>query len=249
MNAPSIRIARAVAATRSPSPLASGRPRGRRQDAALGRPRRHADDRPALAEREPHQQHQPARLRVPGRPRQEARHLIPALAESWKQVNPTTWRVQAAPGRQVPRRHAVHRRRRRVQLRARARRHVAAPRLRERVGHPEEDRRLHRRVHHQRPEPDRARASSARSTSCRKAWCEKNRATKPQNYTQKEDMITAHQANGTGPYMLKSREPDVKTVLVKNPNWWGIKDGPLRRQRRRGRSTRRSSPTRRASRR
>ena len=58
-----------------------------------------------------------------------------------------------------------------------------------------------------------------------KAWCEKNRATKPQNYTQKEDMITAHQANGTGPYMLKTREPDVKTVLVKNPNWWGIKAG------------------------
>jgi peptide/nickel transport system substrate-binding protein len=58
-----------------------------------------------------------------------------------------------------------------------------------------------------------------------KAWCEKNRATKPQNFTQKEDMITAHQANGTGAYMLKSREPDVKTVLVKNPNWWGIKEG------------------------
>src|SRR5690349_20504634 len=52
-----------------------------------------------------------------------------------------------------------------------------------------------------------------------KAWCEKNRAQKPQNYAGKEDMITAHQANGTGPYMLKSREPDVKTVLVKNPNW------------------------------
>ena len=56
-------------------------------------------------------------------------------------------------------------------------------------------------------------------------WCEKNHATKPQNFAQKEDMITAHQANGTGPYMLKSREPDVKTVLVKNPNWWGIKTG------------------------
>jgi peptide/nickel transport system substrate-binding protein len=58
-----------------------------------------------------------------------------------------------------------------------------------------------------------------------KAWSEKNRATKPQNYTQKEDMITAREANGTGPYMLKSRQPDVKTVLVKNPNWWGIKAG------------------------
>lgn len=58
-----------------------------------------------------------------------------------------------------------------------------------------------------------------------RAWSEANRAAKPQNYTQKEDMITAHQANGTGPYMLKSREPDIKTVLVKNPNWWGIKEG------------------------
>jgi len=58
-----------------------------------------------------------------------------------------------------------------------------------------------------------------------KAWCEKNRATRPQNFSQKEDMITAHQANGTGAYMLKSREPDIKTVLAKNPNWWGIKEG------------------------
>jgi peptide/nickel transport system substrate-binding protein len=58
-----------------------------------------------------------------------------------------------------------------------------------------------------------------------KTWCEKNRATRPQNFMQKEDMITAHQANGTGAYMLKSREPDIKTVLAKNPNWWGIKEG------------------------
>ena len=58
-----------------------------------------------------------------------------------------------------------------------------------------------------------------------KTWCERNRATKPQNYMQKEDMITVHQANGTGAYVLKAREPDVKTVLVKNPNWWGIKAG------------------------
>jgi peptide/nickel transport system substrate-binding protein len=28
-------------------------------------------------------------------------------------------------------------------------------------------------------------------------------------------------ANGTGPYMVKERQPDVRTVLVPNPNWWG----------------------------
>ena len=84
--------------------------------------------------------------------------LVPALAESWTQVNPTTWRFKLRPGRQVPRRHAVHRRRRRVQLRARARRHVAAARLLERRRHSEEDRRPDGGVHDQRPQPDRARA-------------------------------------------------------------------------------------------
>ena len=28
-------------------------------------------------------------------------------------------------------------------------------------------------------------------------------------------------ANGTGPFMLKERQPGVKTVLLRNPNWWG----------------------------
>jgi len=27
--------------------------------------------------------------------------------------------------------------------------------------------------------------------------------------------------NGTGPYMVKERQPDVRTVLVPNPDWWG----------------------------
>jgi peptide/nickel transport system substrate-binding protein len=31
--------------------------------------------------------------------------------------------------------------------------------------------------------------------------------------------------NGTGPYVLKSREPDVKTVLEANPKWWGKMEG------------------------
>ena len=53
-------------------------------------------------------------------------HLIPALANRVEAGQPDDLAVQAAPGRQVPRRHAVHRRRRRVQLRARALRHLAA---------------------------------------------------------------------------------------------------------------------------
>ena len=37
--------------------------------------------------------------------------LVPLLAESWENTEPTKWVVQAAQGRQVPRRLAVHGRR------------------------------------------------------------------------------------------------------------------------------------------
>jgi peptide/nickel transport system substrate-binding protein len=57
-----------------------------------------------------------------------------------------------------------------------------------------------------------------------KGWSEKNNAARPLDFKNKEEMITARQANGTGPYMLKSREPDVRTVLVRNNDWWGWKE-------------------------
>lgn len=53
-----------------------------------------------------------------------------------------------------------------------------------------------------------------------KAWSEKHNVTKPQNFVQKEETYASRNANGTGPYMLKSREVDIKTVFVENVNWW-----------------------------
>ncbi|MBI3708391.1 MAG: ABC transporter substrate-binding protein [Proteobacteria bacterium] len=53
-----------------------------------------------------------------------------------------------------------------------------------------------------------------------KAWCEKNNALRSADLTKKEENYATRNANGTGPFMLKSREADVKTVLVANPNWW-----------------------------
>jgi len=54
-----------------------------------------------------------------------------------------------------------------------------------------------------------------------KAWSEKREVSVPQNFVQKEETFAARNANGTGPYMLKSREVDVRTMFVENPNWWG----------------------------
>jgi len=58
-----------------------------------------------------------------------------------------------------------------------------------------------------------------------KAWSAKHNVTKPQDYKAKEETYASRNANGTGPYILKSREADVKTVAVRNSNWWGKREG------------------------
>ena len=58
-----------------------------------------------------------------------------------------------------------------------------------------------------------------------KTWCEKNNAAQPQDLKNKEEKFTVLNVNGTGPYMLVSRQPDVKTVFKRNPKWWGKFEG------------------------
>ncbi len=60
-----------------------------------------------------------------------------------------------------------------------------------------------------------------------KTWAEANNAVKVQDYEGGEDTFAAKNANGTGAYKLVSREPDVKTVLAANENYWGKAEFPL----------------------
>jgi peptide/nickel transport system substrate-binding protein len=53
-----------------------------------------------------------------------------------------------------------------------------------------------------------------------KSWCEANNAKETSDLQQKKENFANRNTNGTGPFMLKSREVDVKTVLVANPSWW-----------------------------
>ncbi|MGI9524907.1 MAG: ABC transporter substrate-binding protein [Hyphomicrobiaceae bacterium] len=54
-----------------------------------------------------------------------------------------------------------------------------------------------------------------------KQWAEKNKAVEATNVKGGDEGNYANlNANGTGPFMLKSRQTGVKTVLVRNPNYW-----------------------------
>lgn len=60
-----------------------------------------------------------------------------------------------------------------------------------------------------------------------KKWAEANGAQKPQPATGKELNSFALKANGTGPFVIVSHEPGVKTVFKANPGWWGKKEHNL----------------------
>ncbi len=58
-----------------------------------------------------------------------------------------------------------------------------------------------------------------------KPWAEANRAVRPLDFKNKEESHTSMNTNGTGPYMLLTRQPGVKTVYKRNPAWWGKNEG------------------------
>ncbi len=53
-----------------------------------------------------------------------------------------------------------------------------------------------------------------------KAWLERNNAQRVADLTSREENFATRNAMGTGPFVLVSREPDRRTVLARNPNWW-----------------------------
>jgi peptide/nickel transport system substrate-binding protein len=58
-----------------------------------------------------------------------------------------------------------------------------------------------------------------------KDWAEKNKSVEPKDIKTKDENFAHRNANGTGPFMLKSWDQDVKLVLARNANWWGKADG------------------------
>ena len=58
-----------------------------------------------------------------------------------------------------------------------------------------------------------------------RAWCRRHRVEAPQNFAAREETYAATHANGTGAFLLVSREAESRTVFRRNPAWWGIDAG------------------------
>ena len=58
-----------------------------------------------------------------------------------------------------------------------------------------------------------------------RAWCEQHKVTRPLDYKNREESFAGFNANGTGPFMLVSRQPGIKTTYRRNPGWWGRFEG------------------------
>ncbi|MEO1638890.1 MAG: ABC transporter substrate-binding protein [Pseudomonadota bacterium] len=60
-----------------------------------------------------------------------------------------------------------------------------------------------------------------------KGWTEANDTVNVQDFEGGEITFATTNANGTGPYVLQTREPDVRTVMVRNEDYWGRDQFPM----------------------
>jgi peptide/nickel transport system substrate-binding protein len=156
--------------------------------------------------------------------RDNALNLVPGLAASWQQINDTTWRFS---------------------LRRGVRFHDGSPFTADdvvfsydRAQHPNSQLRQYsvpvgkaRKIDEytvefvqDKPNPITLEHATAIYIMS-KSWAEKNKVEHPLDFKSKEETFASRNANGTGAWMLVAREPGVRTVLRRNPDWWGAKEG------------------------
>lgn len=58
-----------------------------------------------------------------------------------------------------------------------------------------------------------------------KKWCEANQATKPVDRRKGIENAASFRANGTGPFRVRERQPNVRTVFTRNGTYWGKIEG------------------------
>jgi len=158
--------------------------------------------------------------------RDNANKLIPGLAVSWKLVDPTTWEFKLRPGvkfhggEDFTADDVVFSLQRSLAPTSDYKGYLANTKEIVKV----DDLTVQIKTNGPSPlVPDNLTSVFIMS----KKWAEAHNATKPQDFKNKEENYAVRNANGTGPFILVSREPDVKTVLKRNDTYWGRKEVPL----------------------
>ncbi len=150
--------------------------------------------------------------------------LVPRLAVSWRTVDATTWRfvlragVRFHDGSPLTADDVVFSIERAQHDRSAYAQYARA------VGHPRRIDDHTVELRQDRPNPLLLEHLATISIMSR-AWCAAHHAEQPLDLKATEERYTARHENGTGPFMLATREPGVRTVLVRNPAWWGTFDG------------------------
>jgi peptide/nickel transport system substrate-binding protein len=62
-----------------------------------------------------------------------------------------------------------------------------------------------------------------------RAWADQHDVRQPQNLGDRQETFASLHADGTGPFILRTRVPDTRTVLERNPYYWGTIESNLER--------------------
>jgi len=150
--------------------------------------------------------------------------LMPALATAWRQTSPTVWRFELRRGVQF---HDGTPFTADDVLFSLARTQVEGSDMKAYTVDVKEVRKINDHaveIETNAPFPILPDVLSQVFIMSRK-WAETNQAARPVDRRKGVENAASFRANGTGPYRLRERQPNVRTTFVRNGNYWGKIDG------------------------